>query len=341
MTLKEMLQERYAEVKKISPITSDFETFYNNESRKLTDILNLLQIEEWTEKLKSKGEYNFPKKWTDFVSSIFNEYSGKDAKLEAIRRGDFSKVDPMFVERLYYGFMEMFCEAGASYKELSQIDLALQESLHADFYIAKARYDRARAKLDEFFEKPNMSDISDNAEFLKHFAFEFERRSEHFIKIMAEIAEAMDGIRDEELTDSDRLNEELAKISPEEKVRLKLSFAYSDKIESAKANDEPLKNLKRRLATLQNPGSKKRPFQSKIKKQKEELMAKISEREKEIETRTIEEEHTKTLHDLNFINKNERFTLPEIKNPYTPSPVNTMPSLDVLLLALQRLKEDD
>ncbi len=340
MTLKEILHGRYDELKKYEPITSDFETFYNNESRKLTDIFKLLQLDEWAEKLKSNGEYHFSQERADFVSNLFKEYSGKGSKLDAIRRGNFSKFNSKFVEYLYNGFMEMFREAGASPEDLSQIDLCLQKSLFADFYIARARYNRTKAKLEKFFKERVTDDPLDCIELLKHFAFEFEKLSEPFIERMEGLAEAMSEIRWEGLADGDRLNKEIAKISPEETIRNELLFMYSDKIKNALANDEELKNLKQEHESLQNQYAKKPPLLNK-KKQVKELETKISERETEIETRTIEEEHTKTLQGKGSLKNNERFTLPEIKNPYISSPENMMSSHDVLLLALERLQEDD
>lgn len=341
MTLKEILCKRYDELKKLDPITSDFDTFYNNESRKLTDIFSLLQLDAWTEKLKSNGEYNFSQKRAEFVLKLFKEYSGKDSKLVTIRRINYKNFDSAFVEYLYYGFMEMFREAGASPEELSQIDVKLQESLLADYHIAKARYNRTKAKLDEFFEKPLNLVPSDYMEFLMYFAGEFEKFSEPFIKRMQDLAEAMSEIRWEECVDDDRLQSEVEKISPEETRWNELEFEYSNEIYSAMANDEELKNLKQKKKSVQNPGAKKPPFQNKIIKTVQALETKIFEREKEIKTHIIEEEHTKTLQSIGKMNENERFTLPKIENPYTPSSEDIQSSHDVLLLALERLKEDD
>lgn len=341
MTLKEILRKRYNEVTKLEPRTSDFDSFYNNESRKLTEIFSLLRLDEWTEKLKSNGEYNFSQKGADFVTNLFKEYSGKDSKLDAIRRMDYKNFDSAFVKYLYYGFMEIFREAGASPKELMQIDLKLQESLLADFYIARAQYNMTKAKLDKFFKDYIIINISDYAEFLKHFAFEFEKLSEHFIERMRDLAEAMSEIRLEECTDYDYLQSEIKNISPEEEMWMLLELEYFHKINDAMANDEELKSLKQEYASVQNPDAKKPPFQNKIKNTLKELETKIAECKKEIETRTIEEEHTKKLQSIGKMNENERFTLPKIENPYTPSSENQMYSHDVLLLALERLKEDD
>lgn len=341
MTLKEILSERYDEVKKHEPIASDFETFYNNESRKLTDIFSLLQLDEWTEKLKSNGEYNFSLKGAEFVSNLFKEHSGKDSKLNAIRRMDYKNFDSAFVEYLYYGFMKLFHEAGASPEELAHIDVKLQESLLADFHIARAQYNRTKANLDEFFENPLGLNPSDYEEFLMYFAFEFEKLSVPFIKRMADLAETMDGIRTEELVDDDHLQNEIKKISPEEEMRMNFKFEYFHKIDDAIANDEELKNLEQEYTSVRNPDAKKPPFHNKIKKRVQELETKIAERKKEIERRTIEEEHTKKFQSIGKLKENERFTLPNIENPYTPSSEKTLYSHDVLLLALKRLKEDD
>lgn len=161
MTLKEILRKRYNEVTKLEPRTSDFDSFYNSESRKLTEIFGLLRLDEWTEKLKSNGEYNFSQKGADFVTNLFKEYSGKGSKLDAIRRMDYKNFDSSFVKYLYYGFIGMFREAGASPEELSQIDLKLQELLLADFHIAKVLYNRTKAKLDKFFKDYIIINISD------------------------------------------------------------------------------------------------------------------------------------------------------------------------------------
>lgn len=341
MTLKEILRKRYNEVTKLEPRTSDFDSFYNSESRKLTEIFGLLRLDEWTEKLKSNGEYNFSQKGADFVTNLFKEYSGKGSKLDAIRRMDYKNFDSSFVKYLYYGFMEMFREAGASPEELSQIDLKLQELLLADFHIAKVLYNRTKAKLDKFFKDHIIVDISDYTEFLKHFAFEFEKLSAPFIERMRDLAEAMSEIRLEECTDYHYLQNEFESMTPEEEIWMHLEFEYLYGINDAIDNDEELKNLTQKYASLQNPDTKKPPFQNKIKKPLKELETKIFERKKEIETRIIEEEHTKKLQSIGKMNENERFTLPKIENPYTPSSEKTLYSHDVLLLALERLKEDD
>ncbi|MBD5446863.1 MAG: hypothetical protein HDR32_03785 [Treponema sp.] len=357
MTLKEILHKRYDGVKKQEPRGSDFETFYNNESRKLTDLFKLLQLDEWTEKLKSNGEYNFSQKEADFVLRLFDEYSGKDAKLDAIRRMDFRKFDPAFVDYLCQGFLEMFREAGASPEELAHIEVKLQERIFADFYQARVQYNATRKRLDQFFRTCAINNLSDYREFLSYFAGEFEKLSAPFIESMQDLAEAMDAIRLEECVDDDRLKNEVEKISLEEIMWDELDTVYADKIDSAKASDEELKKLKQKYESLINPGAKKLinpgakklinpgakkpPFVNKIEKTAQKLGARISAREKEIEKYIIEEEHTKALQRDGKLHENERFTLPNIENPYTPSAENILSSRDVLVRALERLKEDD
>ncbi|MDE6705652.1 MAG: hypothetical protein K2J81_07070 [Treponemataceae bacterium] len=349
MTLKEILYRRYDGVKKSDPIKSDFETFYNNESRKLTDIFKLVQLDEWSEKLKSNGEYNFSQKEADFVLCLFDEYSGKDAKLDAIRRMDFRKFDPAFVDYLCQGFLEMFREAGASPEELAHIEVKLQERIFADFYQARAQYNATRKRLDQFFKTCAINNLSDYREFLSYFAGEFEKLSAPFIESMQDLAEAMDAIRLEECVDDDRLKNEVEKISLEEMIWNELEFVYIDKISDAIANDEELKGLKQKYESLINPsakklinpGAKKPPFVNKIEKTAQKLGARISAREKEIEKYIIEEEHTKALQRDGKLHENERFTLPNIENPYMPSAENILSSHDVLVRALERLKEDD
>lgn len=178
-------------------------------------------------------------------------------------------------------------------------------------------------------------------EFLRYFAFEFEKFSKRLIEKMEDLAEAMDTIRLEELGDDERLQNETEIISQEEIMWDDLNTFYADKIDSAMDNDEELKKLRQEYASMQKQYAKKPPFQNKIPKTLKELKPKIAALEEEIRKCTIEEEHTKTLQRDGTLHKNERFTLPNIKNPYTPSFENMLSSHDVLFLALKRLKEDD
>ena len=203
------------------------------------------------------------------------------------------------------------------------------------------QYNATRKRLDQFFRTCAINNLSDYREFLNYFAGEFEKLSAPFIKSMQDLAEAMDAIRLEECVDDDRLKNEVEKISLEEIMWDELDTVYADKIDSAKANDEELKNLKQKYESLINPGAKKPPFVNKIEKTAQKLGARISAREKEIEKYIIEEEHTKALQRDGKLHENERFTLPNIENPYMPSAENILSSRDVLVRALERLKEDD
>nr|QGT51394.1 hypothetical protein Unknown280_0860 [uncultured Spirochaetaceae bacterium] len=340
MTLKEILNKRYEEAKKEKPVTDDFDSFYNTESRKWTDILNLLGLEKWAEKLKSKGEYDFSEEEARFVDILYKEYSGKDSKLDPIRRGDSKNFNAEFVKRIYNGFMKMFRERKASGEELSQIDLKLQESLLADYHIAKARYNRTKAQFDIFFERPFIINISDYMEFLNQFTKEFEGLSKLFIKRMKDLAEIMEEIRCEEFFGDVHLESEMAKMSDEEQLVVNLEYEYIRQILYEIENDEKLKDLKQNLDSLQN-SDKKLPYKSKIKKRNKELEGQIAEREREIEKRVIEDEHTEVLRKSGKIGEGERFVLPKIENPYKPSSEGQMYSKEVLALALKRLKEDD
>jgi chaperonin cofactor prefoldin len=104
----------------------NFNNFYKQKQKEFNDILETLNLADYSNLLKQSGQYRFNSKDKDFVKEILSEYT---KKLEPLRRADYNNADPDFIIKLHDGFITLFQNLEVSDEQLNEIGNSLSNRI--------------------------------------------------------------------------------------------------------------------------------------------------------------------------------------------------------------------
>jgi hypothetical protein len=253
----------------------NFNNFYKQKQKEFNDILETLNLADYSNLLKQSGQYRFNSKDKDFVKEILSEYT---KKLEPLRRADYNNADPDFIIKLHDGFITLFQNLEVSDEQLNEIGNSLSNRIK---YLRKLMESKTRlieAKTNDLirlsFAGQNYDfhnlDIKDMYAWLSAMVQDFDL----FYSKWKTIIEIMAQLKDDEI--SEQCSSAVNNLSKSGLYKLQMENIISAKAtEMLRDNEEYQEIIKQINAIIYSP--KKQPLISKVRKEFDKLQERKDE----------------------------------------------------------------